>query len=770
MNSEPNIIKGEAGAAPPAGLDLRFFYYVVFRHKWKIAFLFAAGLSAAVAVCLVKGPVYQSEAKLLVRYVLENEGRSLSPTAMDSQLKSPDPGGSSIINGEMEMLGSFDLAQQVADSVGAERILGEAGGETNRIRAALVIQRNLHTEAPGKSSVIRVVFQHPDAELVQPVLSKLITNYLDRHFKLHLAPGVFNDFLSNRTVALGNELKETEDRLRELKQSIGVVSVEDTKKAYAERMSKTGAELFSAMAELAEQKAMLEEPGKVAPLNTNSSAAATVAEEKVPPHKVDEYNALSARVESFLKKENDYLPSGYAETSDFVKGVRKSIAELEQKKRRLVEEYPQLTRLNLPTASGGTQGGPGVAMTDPLLEASKKIRALEAKIKVLNEQLDKMRAEAAKVDAAEPEITQLERQRVLLNTNYHYYQVSWEQSRVVENLGAGRFSNIGVVQEPSPPFRENKKTLKLAAVALAFGVFGGIALGFIIELVLDHSVRRPEEIRTKLRLPLFLTIPYLSRNGHAPRLGPGREVYLPAERGWPNQQSGAAPGAEQTRASGKAGGGQIAPWETRRGLGAYYEALRDRLVTYFEVNNMAHKPKLVAVTSCSRGAGVTSTAAGLAAALSETGAGNVLLCDMNLEQGAAHPFYKGKVACGLSDALESGKRDPALIGQNLYLASLNGTTEKLPRVLPKRFTNLVPKLKMSDYDYIIFDMPAISQTSITPRVAAFMDLVLLVIESEKTNCYVVEQAESMLAESQVSAKAVLNKYRRYVPQWLQQEL
>lgn len=769
MNSEPNIIKGEAGAAPPAGLDLRFFYYVVFRHKWKIAVFFAAGLSAAVAVYFLKAPVYQSEAKLLVRYVLENEGRSLSPTAMGSQPKSPDPAGANIISGEMETLGSFDLAQQVADSVGPDRILGKAGGETNRIRAALLIQGNIHTEAPGKSSVIRVVFEHPDPELVQPVLSQLITNYLDRHFKLHLAPGVFNDFLSNRTVALGNELKETEYRLRQLKQSIGVVSVEDTKKAYAERMSKTGAELFSAMAELAEQKAMLEEPGKAALLNTNSSAAATVAEGKAPPRKVDEYNALSVQMESFRKKENDYLTGGYAETSDFVKGVRERIAELEQKKKRLEEEYPQLTRLNLPTGSGGTQAGPGVAMMDPLLETSKKIRALEAKIKVLNDQLDKMRAEAAKVDAAEPEITQLERQRILLNTNYHYYQVSWEQSRVVENLGAGRFSNIGVVQEPSPPVRENKETLKLVAVALLFGVFGGIVLGFIIELVLDHSVRRPEEIRTTLHLPLFLTIPYLSRNGHVPRLGPGREVYLPAERGRPTQPSGSAPGAEQTKASGKPSGGQIAPWETRHGLGVYYEALRDRLVTYFEINNMAHKPKLVAVTSCSRGAGVTSTAAGLAATLSETGTGNVLLCDMNLE-GAAHPFYKGKAACGLSDALDSGKRDPALIGENLYLASLNGTTEKLPRVLPKRFTNLVPKLKMSDYDYIIFDMPAISQTSITPRVAAFMDLVLLVIESGKTNCYVVEQAESMLAESQVKPKAVLNKYRRYVPQWLQQEL
>jgi hypothetical protein len=51
-----------------------------------------------------------------------------------------------------------------------------------------------------------------------------------------------------------------------------------------------------------------------------------------------------------------------------------------------------------------------------------------------------------------------------------------------------------------------------------------------------------------------------------------------------------------------------------------------------------------------------------------------------------------------------------------------------------------------------------------------MDMVLMVIESEKTNCEVVEQANSLLAESNVSAKAVLNKYRPHVPRWLQQEL
>src|SRR5207249_7960773 len=70
-------------------------------------------------------------------------------------------------------------------------------------------------------------------------------------------------------------------------------------------------------------------------------------------------------------------------------------------------------------------------------------------------------------------------------------------------------------------------------------------------------------------------------------------------------------------------------------LRPFYETLRDRLISFFELKNLTHKPKLVAMTSCGEGAGVTTTAAGLAACLSETGDGNVLLVDMNLQQGAA---------------------------------------------------------------------------------------------------------------------------------------
>ena len=38
----------------------------------------------------------------------------------------------------------------------------------------LFIHKNLLAEVPKKSNVIRIVFQHPDPEVVQPVLTALI--------------------------------------------------------------------------------------------------------------------------------------------------------------------------------------------------------------------------------------------------------------------------------------------------------------------------------------------------------------------------------------------------------------------------------------------------------------------------------------------------------------------------------------------------------------------------------------------------------------------
>ena len=66
-------------------------------------------------------------------------------------------------------------------------------------------------------------------------------------------------------------------------------------------------------------------------------------------------------------------------------------------------------------------------------------------------------------------------------------------------------------------------------------------------------------------------------------------------------------------------------------------------------------------------------------------------------------------------------------------------------------------------------MPAVSQISITPRLASFMDMVLFVIESEKTDRDLLQRATSLLSESNSHVGVVLNKTKTYVPRKLYQD-
>ena len=165
---------------------------------------------------------------------------------------------------------------------------------------------------------------------------------------------------------------------------------------------------------------------------------------------------------------------------------------------------------------------------------------------------------------------------------------------------------------------------------------------------------------------------------------------------------------------------------------------------------------------------MSGTAMGLASALSQTGDGKVLLVDMNPEQTTAHTFFDGKPMTDLLDGLEEGRRESAMVQENLYVVNAGGRDDKFS-VLPRKFANLVPKLKASDYDFIIFDMPAITQTSITPRMAGLLDMVVMVIEAEKNNVDIVNKASGMLTQSKDNVVAVLNKYHTYVPEKLHQE-
>jgi Mrp family chromosome partitioning ATPase len=208
----------------------------------------------------------------------------------------------------------------------------------------------------------------------------------------------------------------------------------------------------------------------------------------------------------------------------------------------------------------------------------------------------------------------------------------------------------------------------------------------------------------------------------------------------------------------------VAIWDPGDSSKAYAEGLRERVSTYFEAHELdLKKPKLVALTGVANGVGVSTLASTLATELSKTGDENVLLLDMNREPGAAHPFFMGKLEPGVSDVVTPASRAEAKVQEKLYVISQGKKIDaELTALLSKRFNYLVPKLTATNYGYIVFDLPPVSPSNSTARLASHMDLTLMILESERTGQKAAAQAKELMHKSHANLVIVLNKCRRHV--------
>jgi succinoglycan biosynthesis transport protein ExoP len=740
-----------------SALDIGDIYFVLFKRKWLILSFCLLGLLAAGALLIIRPPQYESEAKLYVQYVVDAKNPAATAgTGEDPAIRPTSSSGADIVLTEIEFLTSLDLAQQVVQRVGADKILARFGGGADTNAAAALVLKTLVAEpAPKTPSILHLSYQHPDQDVARTVLTEVIDAYIDKSAEQHRTIGISDEFLDQETGRLREQLQNTEKELAAAQSEAGIISsLEDTKKDLNDKYNQITSSLLDAGTQLAVRDADVS-------ASTSSHSAAPVtntnAQVQVPDNARDEYQTVCTVLARARAKYTDDMMR-YPPGSDLLKESKDLVNGFEERKAKLEQQYPQLASLDLPSSgSAQVDASPAPGSDQPL-----RIVQLVAKTNYLAQQLADLREAQANLEQREPHINELRTRKEIQEKALDSFMASLEQSKqgASQNISGG----IKITESPTPAAKKwSNKVKKLVGMALAGGIFGGIGLAFVIELVLDRTVKRPDEIEKKLHLPLFISIPDAHQNDPKPaRVRPGNgHKLLPLANGALVPANGAnGQGASET----------VAPWDRKHPLHRFYAGLRDRLIVNFEVRNLSHNPKLVGVTSCRKGAGVSSIAAGLAASLSETGDGNVLLVDMCGEQGAALHFQKGRpVADGVDAAVEIGFKGEAASGRSGPDADGEPAGD-LPSPLSRRFAALMPKLKASEYDYIIFDMPPVSQTSMTPRLAGLMDMVLLVIESEKTHRESVQRATALLNESRAQVSTVLNKVKKYVPTQLQHGL
>jgi uncharacterized protein involved in exopolysaccharide biosynthesis len=185
-----------------------------------IVSLALCGLLLAAWMHFSRKPVYASDAKLLVRYVLERG-------AVDPYEARQNPGAAKadqVIQTEIEILTSMDLALEVARDVGVEKISPGLKGERDAEHAAAELLGHLKVVVGQSNNVLLVKYSHGDPAVTKEVLHKLMDAYFQKHLLIHRSAAAF-DLIANQTKDVKEKLGKTEEKLNKLRTESGITSL-----------------------------------------------------------------------------------------------------------------------------------------------------------------------------------------------------------------------------------------------------------------------------------------------------------------------------------------------------------------------------------------------------------------------------------------------------------------------------------------------------------------------------------------------------------------
>src|SRR5881394_3687422 len=136
-----------------SGVKLGDILFALFKRKRTIIVSAIVSILAAAAVYFLFPPCYQSQAKLLVRYVTERS--AVDPIDAEKAAAASNNEADRVIGAEIEILTSWDLASQVAQAIGPKRLLPPATDLLTKVAHAIGLKRPgaVATEGEAASAI-----------------------------------------------------------------------------------------------------------------------------------------------------------------------------------------------------------------------------------------------------------------------------------------------------------------------------------------------------------------------------------------------------------------------------------------------------------------------------------------------------------------------------------------------------------------------------------------------------------------------------------------
>jgi len=471
---------------------LRDVLVVFFKHKAMLLIVFLAIFVPITVRAFLLLPVYEATSTFLIKFGREYLYRPEIGEAKAMLQANYSLMQEAFIHSELEILNSRDLKEKVIASVGIENLFPSqhpslASYQELMDEAVRRFENQLKIEAVKKSNVLRVAFQHTNPDMAAQAVNGLIELFKDKRL------GVFKDphasaFLQTQVDAYRQQLEESERRLQDFLQlypnssHVQQRSLLLTSREGANTVLKTTqSRIVELEAKLAALQGQLRFIAENIPLSTEPGATIETAKSNLLTLRLREQELLN-------KYKSDHV---------HVLSIRKEIQEAEA----FLREASKGSRVIV---------GKNVLHQDlkrEMIQTEAELRAQEAKLPILVQQLAQVDTELEALAAREIELNELQREQARSENNYQLYITKLEETRLVDEMDRQKIVNISVVQPAVVPVEPVKprKRLHIAFGAL-LGSFAAVSLVFFCEYI-GQGLSTPESAERRLGLSVLATVP-----------------------------------------------------------------------------------------------------------------------------------------------------------------------------------------------------------------------------------------------------------------------
>lgn len=266
------------------GVSLRDLYYTLFKHKVSMFIIIFTMLFTVFGGLYVWPETYEASAKLFVKLGRENISISTAPPSSQQRVLTTGLTKEDI-NSEIMMLTNRFMIEKVVKKLGTDFLFPksikpktffkiikyELGRIAIKLRdfvfeilyrinfkkrlspyenAVLGIQKKLSAMQSMDSDVIELQLRWSNPHIAEVALDTLINFYFEYHLEIHKIDGE-HEFFQRQVEITRNKLKDSEDKLKLLKQTAGITSYEDQSKFLLQQTTNLDASLKNTKTEMA---------------------------------------------------------------------------------------------------------------------------------------------------------------------------------------------------------------------------------------------------------------------------------------------------------------------------------------------------------------------------------------------------------------------------------------------------------------------------------------------------------------------------------------